>query len=78
MSYHNFEELRLNFETKIYQDFDTLYQQEILYTNKNLNIIHINIRNLTKNSFELLQIYLEKLMKKLDIIVLTEINCKEE
>lgn len=79
MNYQDFEELKVHFETKVYPDLKTLYQEELkTANNKGINIIHINIRSLTINTFNTLQVYLENIMKKLDVIVLTEINCKKE
>lgn len=79
MDFQNIDDLQINYETKIYDTFDDWSKEELMQKKeKDLVIIHINIRNLTISSFNTLQIYLENKMDNLDIIILTETNCKRE
>lgn len=79
MSFNDIDDLNIDYETKIFQQLNEFTEDEVRHIKKNdLSIIHINIRNLTRNSFLKLHIHLEKIMEKIDIIVLTETKCKRE
>lgn len=47
------------------------------FAKNNLNVIHINIRSICKH-WNTLQVYLSGILKWLDVLVLTEINCTED
>lgn len=79
MNFEDFENVEINYETKIYENLTDWNNQELIKSNKNdLIIIHINIRTLSRNTFLTLQVYLENKTEKIDVIILTETNCKPE
>uniref|UniRef100_A0A8D8YSJ2 Uncharacterized protein n=1 Tax=Cacopsylla melanoneura TaxID=428564 RepID=A0A8D8YSJ2_9HEMI len=79
MNFNNFEVLQNDFKTKEYDNFNEWSKIECkTIKNNDLIIIHINIKSLSNKNFNMLKVYLEKIIKKIDIIVLTEINCKNE
>lgn len=79
MSFEAIEEININVDTKIYENIEEWNQFELKNRNKtDLIILHSNIRNLSRKSFHLLQLYLENKIQNIDIIILSEINCKPE
>uniref|UniRef100_A0A8D8YC86 Endonuclease/exonuclease/phosphatase domain-containing protein n=1 Tax=Cacopsylla melanoneura TaxID=428564 RepID=A0A8D8YC86_9HEMI len=79
MSFEDIEELNINIDTQIYENIEEWNKNELKNRNKNdLIILHSNIQNLSRKSFHTLQLYLENKTRNIDIIILSEINCKPE
>lgn len=79
MSYQDIDDIDIDFTTNVYSNFKLLYENEIFQKkNNDLTVIHINIKKLSMKTFSLLQVYLEEVIKKLDILVITEIDSKKE
>lgn len=78
MNFEDIEDLNINFETKIYENIEEWKNEEMKNNKNNFNILHVNVRTMSQNKFDLLNIYLNDIIKKIDILVVTEFNCKDE
>ncbi|KAL1446424.1 hypothetical protein WDU94_005680 [Cyamophila willieti] len=77
MNFNDIENIEINHETKSYETVEEWYKEEILKKkNKQLIVLHLNIRSLSRKTHNELQVYIEK--KPIDIIILTETNCNDE
>lgn len=79
MNFKQIDDIRLENKNKVYENFNSFYEEQLIQLNKkDITILHINIKSLSRNTFNMLQVYIEKILRKIDIIAITEINCSEE
>lgn len=78
MNLEDIDDLNLNFETKVYENVEDWKTLEMRDNQYNMNILHVNIRTISQQKLDLLNVYFHDILKKIDILVITEFNCKEE
>lgn len=72
---NNIHRNKVNF--KKFDNVEECEQKLLISSKENFNVIHINIRSLRKH-WNTLQGYLVSILKYLDVLVLTEVNVKED
>lgn len=71
------EDIQQTFQSRNYENIHDWNRNEFNKKNRNITIIHINVRTLSLEKWTLLQIYLKN-FKNIEIVILTEAAIKEE